>query len=291
MEKCIDSEFSDKWSELGEVAFMENLTNITNKVTKNDVSQKIISALLPALHLIRTKVANGELVDAIVKNSEATAHSLHIKYMEGIGLLQTTIVNSKSAVDDHIDGLQNNNLLFHNHVNQSLTYIASNQQEIVKMLNQIFIYMKLNHMTPPAVTAPGEEPLPPPFALKAKGEPQLGKTNTTALPRLDELPCPNFPPGGTLVAPVALVAPVTPVVPQPGTNQNESTNQNEAHTASKMESPLPTGHPNPNNGPAKLMPAFNSVNVASDAHRTNSSLTPTPTPDSPLGSAVRGGVV
>ena len=137
IEKSIENESSEDWKVLGEKSFKVNLRKANVSVAKSDVTRKIINAILPPLHLIRSEVADGELVDSLAKNFEVKTHSLYKNFMEGIGTLKDAIDNSDTKVIDRVDGLQRNNTTFHNHVTQSLNILANNQREIVGMMGQV----------------------------------------------------------------------------------------------------------------------------------------------------------
>ena len=149
---------------------------------------------MPALHLVRSDIANGELLEALVANSEAKAHALHKNYMEAIAGLRESMADSKTRVDARIDVSEINYKAFHGHVLQSLSTIANNQQAIVEMVHQLRVHSAMQaaaYYQPPDQYARGG--LPPPLA-------PVDPSKTE-----DHGPAPGQPKG-------------TPFVSQPGTS-------------------------------------------------------------------------
>ena len=164
MEKCTESEFTETWNGFGEEAFRDNLMKMNKTVAKKDIAQKVINALMPALHLVRSDIANGELLEALVANSEAKAHALHKNYMEAIAGLRESMADSKTRVDARIDVSEINYKAFHGHVLQSLSTIANNQQAIVEMVHQLRVHSAMQaaaYYQPPDQYARGGLPPPP----------------------------------------------------------------------------------------------------------------------------------
>ena len=165
MEKCTESEFTETWNCFGEVAFRDNLLKVNKTVAKKDIAQKVINAVIPALHLVRSDIANGELLEALVANSEAKSHALHKNYMEAIAGLRESMADSKTRVDARIDVSEMNYRAFHENVLQSLATIANNQQAIVEMVHQLHMHSAVQataYYQSPDQYARGGLPLPQP---------------------------------------------------------------------------------------------------------------------------------
>ena len=186
MEKCTESEFTETWNGFGEEAFRDNLMKMNKTVAKKDIAQKVINALMPALHLVRSDIANGELLEALVANSEAKAHALHKNYMEAIAGLRESMADSKTRVDARIDVSEINYKAFHGHVLQSLSTIANNQQAIVEMVHQLRVHSAMQaaaYYQPPDQYARGGLPPPlPPWTLRKRKTMVLRQDNPKAHP-------------------------------------------------------------------------------------------------------------
>ena len=162
MEKCTECEFTETWNCVGEDAFRDNLLKVNKIVAKKDIAQKVINAIIPALHLVRSDIANNELLESLVANSEAKAHALHKNYLGAIAGLRESMADSKTEMDARIDVSEKNYRAFHGNVIQSLTTIANNQQEIVEMVHQLHVQLVTQataYYQPPGQYARGGPPL------------------------------------------------------------------------------------------------------------------------------------
>ena len=159
-DRCIDHESSPAYTNLGEEVFMDSIarliwedSDLNNKHTQvppppaekagaeNDphtaLIQALLDKLLPALHIIRTEVANGELVEAVVRESDSKNYALQREYLKGIGLVQTSIDKSHTAVDERLGLSKKCDESFQNFVYDSLASIMENQHALAKTLGQI----------------------------------------------------------------------------------------------------------------------------------------------------------
>ena len=222
IEKSIENESSEDWKVLGEKSFKDNLRKANDSVAKSDVTRKIINAILPPLHLIRSEVVDGELVDSLAKNFEIKTHSLYKNFMEGIGTLKDVIDKSDTKVVNRVDGLQRNNTTFHNHVTQSLNILANNQREIVGMVGQFHGMLAGMAAKTSIQNGPSNHHLGGPSVVEDVQKDVVDHhPRWPVLPDLSDLPCPSWDhelSPEPLVRTTSVGASATsPTVPQPGT--------------------------------------------------------------------------